>query len=57
MLKLIGSPSLELSPLVNVGVTVIFAVIDSSELFVTIKSKLPDPSSARPISVLSFVHK
>ena len=57
MLKSIGSPSLELSPLVNVGVTVIFAVIDSSELFVTIKSKLPEPSSARPISVLSFVHK
>ena len=56
MLKSIGSPSFELPPFVKVGVTVIFAVIDCSELLVAKKSKFPVPSATRPISILSLVH-
>ena len=56
ILKSMELPWFELSPFVKVGVTVIFATIDSSELFVTRKSKFPEPSSARPISELSLLH-
>ena len=57
ILKSIGIPSFELPPFSKVGVTIIFAVIDSCKLFVATKSKFPVPSAAKPISILSFVHE
>ena len=41
---------------ISIGQFDVNDTIDSSELFVTRKSKFPEPSSARPISELSLLH-
>jgi hypothetical protein len=54
--KLMGLPVQVTPAFVNLGVTIIVAVIGLEVVLVAVKESVPAPLAARPIEVLEFVH-